>query len=142
MKNVCLVIFAVTVMMFTASAQNLDAAKVPAAVKTSFAKLFPAASVQWGKEGAKYEAEFKVKGKPMSTIFDAKGTLEETETDIEKTELPSKMLAYLKAHYKDKNIQETTKITKANGTVNYEAGVGGKDVIFDTAGNFLKEAKD
>jgi hypothetical protein len=34
------------------------------------------------------------------------------------------------------------KITKADGTVNYEAEVDGKDVIFNSIGKFLKEAKD
>ena len=43
---------------------------------------------------------------------------------------------------KGKNIKEGAKITKADGTVNYEAEVNGTDVIFDASGKFIKEAKD
>jgi hypothetical protein len=39
-------------------------------------------------------------------------------------------------------VKETAKITKANGEVNYEVGIKGKDVLFDAKGKFLKEAKD
>lgn len=48
----------------------------------------------------------------------------------------------IKECYKGKTIKEGAKITTADGTVNYEAEVDGKDVIFDTNGKFLKEVKD
>ena len=57
-------------------------------------------------------------------------------------ELPEAVLSYVKEHYKGKVIKEGAKITKADGTVNYEAEVSGKDVIFDSNGKFIKEAKD
>ncbi|MEO6731376.1 MAG: PepSY-like domain-containing protein [Ferruginibacter sp.] len=142
MKKVFLAVLAIIATTFTADAQKVNAAKVPIAVKTSFAKQFRGASAQWEKEGTKYEAGFLVKGNAMSAVFDAKGVLEETETGIKQGELPSKVLSYLKDHYKGKNIEEKAKITKADGTITYEVGVGGKEVIFDSAGNFLKEAKD
>lgn len=66
----------------------------------------------------------------------------EREMDIKVTDLPATVLAYVKERYKGKTIKEGAKITTADSTVNYEAEVDGKDVIFDTNGKFLKEVKD
>ena len=134
-------IFAVSI-AFSACAQKLDAAKVPAAVKTSFAKQYPGAAAKWEKEDGKYEAGFKMDGSSMSALFEANGTMTESEMDIKIADLPANVLAYVKDHYKGKSIKEGAKITKADGTINYEAEVDGKDVIFDAAGKFLKEIKD
>ena len=62
--------------------------------------------------------------------------------DIKVTDLPATVLAYVKEHYKGKTIKEGAKITTVDSTVNYEAEVDGKDVIFYTNGKFLKEVKD
>jgi len=127
---------------FTAGAQKLEASKVPAAVKTSFAKQYPGVTAKWEKEDGRYEANFTQSGKTMSVLIDEKGMIAETEMDIKVAELPNSALTYVKEHYKGKTIKEGAKITKADGTVNYEAEVDGKDVIFDANGKFLKEAKD
>ena len=127
---------------FAAGAQKLNNADVPAPVKASFTKKYPGAVAKWEKEDGKYEAGFKKDGKTMSALFEVNGTFTESEVDIKTEDLPATVLAYVKEHYKGKTIKEGAKITKADGTVNYEAEVDGKDVIFDTAGKFLKEAKD
>ena len=115
---------------------------MPAAVKASFDKLYPGIKTNWEKEAGKYEAGFKKNGVTMSVLFEATGTVAETEIDIKVTSLPAAVLAYVKEHYKGKSIKEASKITKADGTINYEAQVGGKYVIFDVNGNFIKEAKE
>jgi hypothetical protein len=56
--------------------------------------------------------------------------------------LPANVVAYVKAHYKGAAIKEGAKITKADGTINYEAEVNKMDVVFDANGKFIKEAKD
>lgn len=127
---------------FAANAQKLDAANVPAAAKAAFAKTYPGAMAKWEKENGKYEVNFIQGGKTMSVLMDDKGTISETETDIKVSELPAAVVSYVKQHYKGQVIKEGAKITKADGTINYEAEVGGKDVIFDAVGKFLKEAKD
>ena len=126
----------------SACAQKLDASKVPAAVKASCAKQYPGIAVTWEKEDGKYEASFKQNGNAISAMFEPNGTFTESEVDIKVAELPATVLAYVKEHYKGKTIKEGAKITKADGTVNYEAEVNGKDVIFDASGKFLKEMKD
>lgn len=127
---------------FSACAQKLAASKVPAAVKASYSKQFPGTEATWEKEGDKYEAGFKKDGSTMSALFEANGTMTESEMGIKVADLPATVLAYVKEHYKGKNIKESAKITKADGTVNYEAEVNGTDVIFDASGKFIKEAKD
>ena len=127
---------------FAACAQKLDASKIPAAAKASFAKQYPGVTPKWEKENGNYEVNFKQDGKTMSVLMDEKGAIAETEVDIKVSELPATVLAYVKEHYKGKTIKEGAKITKADGKVNYEAEVDGKDVIFDANGKFLKEVKE
>ncbi len=126
---------------FSGSAQKIDASRVPAAVKTAFSKQYPGVTVKWIKEDGKYEAEFKKNGNAMSALFEANGTMEESEMDIKVADLPAAVLAYVKEHYAGKKIKEGAKITKADGSVIYEAEVDGKDVLFDASGKFLKEVK-
>lgn len=141
MKKIMMMgIFAIAI-AFSANAQKLEASQVPAAVKASFAKQYPGAIAKWEKEDGKYEAGFKKDGSSMSALFEANGKMTESEVDIKVGELPVTVLTYIKEHYKGKSIKEGAKITKADGTVNYEAEVDGKDIMFDAAGKFLKEVK-
>ena len=126
---------------FVANAQKLDASKVPTSVKASFTKQYPNVTAKWEKEDGKYEASFKQGSNNMSAMFEVNGTFTESEMDIKVVDLPASVLAYVKQYYKGKKIKEGAKITKADGTVNYEAEVGGKDLIFDADGKFLKEIK-
>ncbi len=116
--------------------------KAPAPVVTSFAKDFPNAITKWEKEGANYEANFKVNGKSMSALYDAKGVRQETEESIKISELPQVIKEYITKHYKGAMIKEAAIITKANGEVNYEAEVNGMDLLFTKEGKFIREAKD
>jgi hypothetical protein len=141
MKKLMMMSALVAAIGFSASAQKIDASKVPAAVKTAFAKQYPGVPVKWEKEDGKFEAGFKKDGNTMSALFEANGTMTESEMDIKVADLPAAVLSYVKDHYKGKSIKEGAKITKADGTVNYEAEVDGKDVIFDANGKFLKEMK-
>ncbi len=142
MKKLLMSVMVITVIAFAASAQKTDAAKVPAAVKAAFAKQYPGAKVKWEKEDSKYEADFDHNGHEMSAVFEANGTMTESEMEINVSELPASVAAYVKEHHKGASIKEAAKITKANGEVNYEAEVKGKDLIFDAEGKFLKEVED
>jgi hypothetical protein len=125
-----------------ASAQKLDASKVPASVKATFAKQFPGIEkVKWEKEGAAYEAGFKKDGQTMAAMFTPEGVLTESEVEIPVSSLPAPVKEYVKAHYKGA-IKEAAKITKANGEINFEAEVDGMDRLFDTNGKYLKSVKD
>lgn len=142
MKKIIILPALVAVINFTASGQKIDAAKVPAAVKAAFIKQYPGAAPKWEKEDGKYEASFKQAGNDVSAMFEPNGTFTESEMEMTGAELPATVVAYMKAHYNGKAIKGAAKITKEDGTVNYEAALKGKDVIFDANGNFLKEVKE
>lgn len=142
MKKVLTILLFSSGVTLGACAQKLDVSKVPTAVKESFAKKYPGAKPKWGKEDDKFEAGFKQGSHSMSAVYEANGTMTESEVDIKVAELPVTILAYVKEHYKGANIKEAAKITKRDGTLNYEAEVNKMDVIFDTNGKFIKEVKD
>lgn len=115
---------------------------LPAAVKAAFAKHFPKAKeVKWEIEDGKFEAEFKLDKKEQSAVFDANGTLLETEVEVSASEVPKSALEYAQSHYPDKKVKETARITDAKGVVTYEVEVAGKDLMFDSNGNFMEEKK-
>jgi len=116
--------------------------KAPPAVETAFNKSFPNTTVEkWNKEDDKYEAEFSKEGKSMSATFDVSGNLVETETDIEVSELPAAITAYVKTNYEGAAIKEAEIIQKGSDTM-YELEVKDAELLFDRNGNFLKAEKD
>lgn len=117
-----------------ANAQKLTAEKVPAPVKTAFEKLHPHTKVNWEMDKKNYEAEFTANGKKTSEVYNAGGALLETEVSIKISELPASVQSKLKGM----KVAEAAKITKAGGSVNYEAEVKGKDLLFDPNGNPVK----
>lgn len=143
MKKLILLIACAGLFSFSVSAQKMDVARVPAAVKATFAKQFPTATdVNWEKEGKEYEVAFKNKGQAMTVSLDAKGTLLETETGLKSSELPAAIQKYLSDNYKGKTIQSADK-TVAGTKVTYEVVVEkGKELVFDANGKFIKKAKD
>lgn len=115
----------------------------PDAAKAAFAKAHPSASkVKWEKEDGNYEVSFTENGTGYSAIYDAKGTRQELEQEIKVSELPAAVTGYMASHYKGSTVKGAAKITKADGSLVYEAELKGKDVLFDAKGNFLKEVKD
>jgi hypothetical protein len=135
----------VTLMVFaamSASAQKLKEEDVPGIVKNAFTNQYPGAKAKWEKEDGNYEAGFKKDGKAMTVVYDPMGALKETEVAIKQSELPPAVLDYLNSNYKGKKIKETAKITKADGAINYEAEIDGKDIVFDSNGNLIKGSKD
>ncbi|HEU4607416.1 MAG TPA: PepSY-like domain-containing protein [Chitinophagaceae bacterium] len=94
---------------------------IPAAVKKAFEARFPAAShVHWGKESRKeYEAEFLLNGKPVSANFDLNGKWIETETTINKEELPQPVLASIFRQYPDAKYKTVERV-EMPGKTQYE----------------------
>ncbi len=123
----------------TACTQKMDESKVPAPVKESFTRQFPGVAPKWEKEDGKYEAGFKQSGHEMSALFEANGTMTESEMEIAASELPAMVKEYIKTHYNNAAIKEAAKITSVSGKMEYEAAIKSKDILFDSNGNFIKE---
>lgn len=114
--------------------------EVPEAVINAFKQHYPNISdVDWAQEGANYEAEFETNETEISVVMDVNGGILETETEIDATALPKAALDYLESSYKGQKINEAAKIVLTDGTIQYEAEVKQKDLLFDTNGVFLKE---
>jgi hypothetical protein len=142
MNKLFLVLFAFSMISFSACSQKLNESQVPLAAKKAFDKNYPLAKASWGREGMNYEANFKQDGKTMSVVIDRSGTIVETETSISVTDLPKAVQDYMKKNYPGVKIEEAARIVKANGDINYEAEVHHKDIVFDVTGKFIKEVKD
>ena len=121
--------------------QKKENLKVPSAVEKAFQKNHPNVKAKWEKEAGQYEAGFKQNGNKMSELYTPAGNLEETEVEIGTKQLPASVSKYI-AQQKLGNIKEAAKITKADGSVLYEAEVKAGDALFDAKGNFIKIQKD
>jgi hypothetical protein len=139
MKNILFVI------IFTISSTAVFAQKdVPQAVKTALAQKFPNAKVEkWAKEkDGSFEAEFDVKGKDQSANFSATGEWLETESEIEKSEIPQPVLTAFYAKFGQIKIKEACKIEFPNKPMQYELEYKKElktmEAIFDAEGNLLK----
>ncbi len=133
-----------TALTLTVQAQKMKEADVPAAVKTAFSTKYPNTTVsEWEKEGANYEAGFKVGKTETSAVFDASGMFLESETEISPNELPKAVSEYVTKNLPGKKIKEASKLTTAAGKISYKAEVGDTDYMFDEQGNFIgKETED
>ena len=142
MKRILMVI-CVRLFVQLVSAQKMKESDVPQVVKAAFAKAYPKAKdVKWGKEDAAFEAGFMNDKKEMSVVLDAAGMIQEVETDIKMSELPSGVAETLKKEYADYKVTEVAKIV-SNGVTTYETEVGkGKnsfDLIWDGTGKLVKK---
>ncbi len=140
MKKYLILIVIVSSIEGITSAQKINAKSVPMAVKSSFAKMYPTATkITWEKEKANFEANWGGKsGEDISVEFSPEGTFIEQVNAIKIADLPIEVGAYVKEHYKGTKITEAGKVTDSKGAKMYEAEVGGKDLIFDEKGGFLK----
>lgn len=142
MKKLILLL-AVGITTFTACAQKVKEADVPAPVKAAFTKAYPNSKAgSWEKENGNYEAEFDLNKTEMSVLIDPSGKITETETGIQVSELPKTVTDYCAKNYAGKKIAEASKIVNAAGVLTYEAEINKMDVLFDKDGKFIKESKD
>lgn len=139
-SSVLLIAFAlVSNLVFAQKKQKIE---VSTEVKKAFETRFPNSKVEeWQKEGDYYEAEFELNDIEHSVLIDAKGDILEVEEEIKVKQLPIAISAYVAKNYPKQKIKEAAKITNAAGVVSYEAEIKSKDLLFDSAGNFLREDK-
>ena len=115
MKKLALMMVAAMITSLT-FAQKMKEKDVPSTVKTSFQKIFPQSNVEkWEKEGDNFEAEFELNKSEQSVLFDAQGNIIETEIEIELSQLPNRVLDYVKTNYKRLSVKEAAKITDGKG---------------------------
>lgn len=139
MKKLWGIILIIAGLSSGAHAQKHTGDQIPAAVKTAFGQQFPGIAARWEKLGDQYGAYFRQKRMEMSVVYEADGTLAETEQQIRVSQLPLPVVEYVEQHYRGSKITEATKVTKANGEINYKACIKGKDMLFDASCTYLTE---
>lgn len=113
--------------------------KIPAAVKSAFAKKYPTVKkAKWEVEDKNFEASFEEDELDISILYDAQGNEKEVEREINMKDLPQAVLEYISKNYSGAKIQETARITDDKGISKYEVEIKGKDLIFDLNGNLIK----
>lgn len=145
MKKYLTTIMLSSFLIVGAYAQDVKTANVPKEIKSAFLAKYPESNklkVAWEKEKANYEANWGGKsGEDNSALFTPTGTFIELVKAISINQLPAKALAYIKKNRANVKIMEAGLVTDASGIVTYEAEMkGGKELVFDKDGNFIKEA--
>lgn len=122
-------------------AQDLKESGVPKTVKEAFAKKYPdAKKVSWEKEKGNYEANWGGKsGEDNSVTFTPAAVFVEIVQAIPVNQLPASVAPFVAKHYNGATIREAGKVTDAAGKHMFEAGIKGKDLIFDEKGVFIKQ---
>ncbi len=137
MKKISL-LFSITTLALSATAQNKTEVNVPAVVKTAFETMHPSVKqVKWEKEEGMYEAEFKKDKTENAVLFTSTGTYVKTEVEISPISLPAPIIEYIKKNLADTKIIEASKITTANSTISYEVEIADIDYVFDAYGDFM-----
>ncbi len=132
-------------LFFIFSCKSPNTTKVPEQVQKQLKTLYPKAEeVEWDKEDANFEANFEVDDVEMSVIFDAKGKVVETETEIEKDALPVAVQDALAEDFSGYDIEEAAKIER-DGKTTFEAQVEKDetklDAIYNADGTLLKKVE-
>ena len=144
MKNLSVLILAITMFSFTACGQS--AKNVPSEVKNAFSQKFPEATkVKWDKENAtEWEAEFILNGVEYSANYDKSGTWMETEYKIASSELPAAVQAALEEQFGEYELDLAEVTETAEGKL-FELGLKkGKEemeISIDMNGKVLKKAQ-
>lgn len=136
-----LVFVAVATLAFTTATKD----KAPQAVKEAFAKKFPKAKkVDWEKENDKeWEAEFKLDKVEYSANFLEDGTWQETEHELEISEVPQNVLNALKSYFPNYEIEEAEMAETPAGILyefEIEKGKEELEIAIDANGKVVKQS--
>jgi hypothetical protein len=116
---------------------------VPEAVKTAFKQAHPQAkAVNWSKEGKYFEAEYEEGKMERAFVYDEKGSLVLTETEIDPSELPGTIVSYLSTNFPEHQVKEVDKIVKGDAVaydVLFVENGKARELTFDDAGNLIGE---
>ena len=144
MKKIIVLLSACMLISLLGYAQKITPDKVPAPVKQSFTKKFPAATdVKYEMEKKDYEINFKDKGVEMSANFDATGNWLETEIEIKESNLPKEVSTSAAKNFAGFKISEVAKTETSEKGLIYEMDLKkdkeGFEVQFSPKGDILKK---
>ncbi|MBA4167606.1 MAG: PepSY-like domain-containing protein [Chitinophagaceae bacterium] len=120
--------------------------KIPSEVTDAFSQKYPGAKeVEWKDKLSAFSAGFNLDDKHYLASFSNKGEWQNTEQDVEESELPAVIKdSYSKTKYADWQINKVTKIELTGNVVQYRIEIGSGDIkkrnlYFNTEGRLLKD---
>jgi hypothetical protein len=119
MKNTIIIIL---VAIFSFNCQNSVKAQTPEAVKKTFQSKYPGENdPDWEIDAnGNYESHFKIDGIKYRADFAPNGNWIETETSIDKDELPKAIQEVIKSKFGDEDITEIEKVEHHSKGVFYD----------------------
>lgn len=148
MKHLSIVLVLLVFGLLTSCAKENPASelKVPQAVLEAFSADYPAVkNSEWSRENGNFSVEFLENKMEKDVIYNSKGSIVATETQIPLTELPAGIAAYVSENYPGSSINEAERRVEGE-SVSYEveAKVSGNtlDLMLDGSGNFLGQDQD
>ncbi|MAL60191.1 MAG: hypothetical protein CMC14_09095 [Flavobacteriaceae bacterium] len=138
--KIILGVFLATIIVAFASVGD----KAPQKVKEAFAMKFPTVTkVKWEKENAsEWEAEFKIGKVEYSANFLEDGTWQETEHEVDETDVPQNVLQSIKDGFPGFEIEEV-EISESTKGIFYEfeieKGESEMEVVVALSGEVIKQ---
>lgn len=130
---------------YTASAQEINAAQVPASIIKAFEAKYPGATdVDWKKQGTQFKTSFDMGNTDHEAYYSSSGKLVSHSRDIKEAELPAAVRASVKKNFPNHKIDDPERI-ETNGVVTYKVELDGKPdmkAIFSSSGKVLSKMKD
>lgn len=132
-------------MALASCAEKKQEATPPQQTIEAFKKMHPSAVItQWNDETPIWEAKFTEGSQQGAVSFDASNQVTETELVLPENELPNRdaILGFITKNYPGEKISSCEKISKSGSQITYEIQITGKELVFDSAGNFKNEEPD
>ncbi len=121
-------------------AQSLKENEIPVKVREAYKKKYPAAKEgKWKKQGEAFEVSQMVNKKHTVVLYDDKGKIIKSETEMKFAELPKMMTDFIVANLKGQNPSSACRITDNAGKISYAAEIDHLRYVFDDKGNFIKQ---
>jgi len=142
---------ALAIMLFFAACKKEhqkaeNAVIVPEAILQAFTVEYPEAKhAEWEKDEKNFEVAFEENGFEKEITYDLNGKVVEMEVEIDESDLPQGITAYINTKYSEAEIIESEKEMSDEGTLyKVELIVNGEEisVTFDGSGNFLEANND
>ncbi len=147
MKSIILLLHISLFISFSATAQKISADQVPVSVLNAFKNKFAnATNLKWEKENTSdYEVNFKLDKEEISARFDSNGKWIETETEIEKTQLPQAIQVIIINQFAGWKIIEATLVDDVKHGKCYEVEIKKEkekfDVLLTPDGQLISKTK-
>lgn len=134
-----------TLGIFSASAQTIDTANIPAVVKSNFyEKHTDAQKVEWQMSDQNYLVKYEIADIDHKIIYSPAGEIIFTAKEIKAAELPAAVAAAIAKDFPNYKIDDADEITK-NGKITYKVDLDGEPDMkawYQADGTLIKKSAD